>query len=198
MIVLELNIYNNFCRLSPARSLPYVEATVRESMRHRSLAPDGLPHISTEDAELCGYKIPKVRTKEIALVIPKNRNNKRNTNSKLNCIKTSLLQGTIVFSSIDGGNYDKRIWNQPELFQPERFLDKNGKFSPKLDKSLPFGAGKRLCAGETFARNMMFVVVAALLQNFNIAMPKGEKIPTKTITGFLHRFHDFQVEFLSR
>lgn len=109
-----------------------------------------------------------------------------------------LFQGTIIFGSINGCNNDDSVFSQPELFQPDRFLDKNGKFSPKLDKSLPFGAGKRLCAGETFARNVMFLIVAAILQNFNIAMPKGAKIPMKPFTGFLHRFPDFWVEFLPR
>lgn len=93
---------------------------------------------------------------------------------------------------------DEKVWSQPELFQPERFLDKDGKFSPKLDKSLPFSAGKRLCAGETFSRNMLFLTAAAIMQNFNLEMPMGEKMPNDPYTGFLHHLPDFWMEFKAR
>lgn len=37
--------------------------------------------------------------------------------------------------------------------------------------------GRRLCAGETFARNSVFLLVTALMQNFKVGSPEGEKIP---------------------
>lgn len=56
-----------------------------------------------------------------------------------------LLQGTIVFTSLHASHMkDEETWKNPELFEPERFLDEFGQFSPKLDKSTPFGAGKRV------------------------------------------------------
>lgn len=70
-------------------------------------------------------------------------------------------------------HHDDNIWKDQE-FKPERFLDENGKLSLKKDISLPFGAGKRLCAGETFARNTMFLVMTALLQNFNFKCEKDQ------------------------
>lgn len=63
---------------------------------------------------------------------------------------------------------DKDLWKDPENFRPERYLDFKGRLSVKKDASLPFGAGRRLCAGETFARNTMFLCITALLQNFNV------------------------------
>lgn len=41
-------------------SLPYVEATIRESIRHEILNPSGLPHTALTDTNLMGYDIPKV------------------------------------------------------------------------------------------------------------------------------------------
>lgn len=93
---------------------------------------------------------------------------------------------------------DETVFKQPDVFQPKRFLDENGCFSPKLDKSLPFSAGKRVCAGETFARNTLFLLTAAIAQNFNIAMPEGEQMPLKTSTGFLRQLPDFWMEFSPR
>lgn len=93
---------------------------------------------------------------------------------------------------------DKTVFKQPEVFQPERFLDENGQFSPTLDKSLPFSAGKRLCAGETFTRNTLFLLTAVLVQNFNFAMPTGEKMPMKTNTGFVRYLPDYWLELSAR
>jgi cytochrome P450 len=36
---------------------------------------------------------------------------------------------------------DPNFWDDPDLFHPERFLDKKGKLLKK-DYSLPFGAGQ--------------------------------------------------------
>lgn len=99
----------------------------------------------------------------------------------MNC----LLQGTIVFASLSGCNEDPTVWKEPEKFQPERFLDENGKLSLSLDHSLPFGAGRRLCAGETFARNTYFLIAAAFIQNFDFDVAPNSRMPTldETHTG---------------
>lgn len=41
--------------------LPYVESTIRESLRHETLVPSGLPHTALVNTKLMGYDIPKVR-----------------------------------------------------------------------------------------------------------------------------------------
>ncbi|GLH03092.1 Cytochrome P450 306a1, partial [Gryllus bimaculatus] len=82
---------------------------------------------------------------------------------------------TIVICNLHAMHHDKELWGDPENFRPERFLDEHGKL--KRDISLPFGAGKRLCAGETFARQGMFVVLAALLQNFNLEAKDRSSLP---------------------
>jgi cytochrome P450 len=38
--------------------------------------------------------------------------------------------------------------------------------------------GKRLCAGETFARHILFLMVSALLQNFTVKAAVGKPLPT--------------------
>lgn len=83
--------------------------------------------------------------------------------------------GTFVITSLGASHHDPLAWQHPNEFQPERFLDKNGRFCVQKDKSLPFGAGKRLCAGETFARNMLFLFMAAFFQAFSVSMPDGVK-----------------------
>ena len=46
-------------------------------------------------------------------------------------------------------------------------------------------SGKRLCPGETFGRQNMWLILAALLQNFTLTVPKGQKPPAlRTVPGF--------------
>lgn len=71
---------------------------------------------------------------------------------------------------------DEQFYKDAKTFNPSRFIDCRGKFDVKLDTSVPFGAGQRLCAGETFARNIMFLFLAAMLQNFTIKIPDGQKM----------------------
>ncbi|XP_055587550.1 probable cytochrome P450 304a1 [Uranotaenia lowii] len=88
-----------------------------------------------------------------------------------------IPKGTVVMLSLDLIHHQKGVWDDPEEFRPERFLDERGKLCLAKDISVVFGAGKRLCAGETFARNTMFLMFAALMQNFNILQMPGEPLP---------------------
>lgn len=54
--------YTNCANFWIQFSLPYVEATIRESLRHETLVPSGLPHTATADTTFMGYNIPKVWT----------------------------------------------------------------------------------------------------------------------------------------
>ena len=46
-------------------------------------------------------------------------------------------------------------------------------------------SGKRVCVGETFGRQNMWLILTGLLQNFTFEMPKGQKLPAlETVHGF--------------
>lgn len=111
-----------------------------------------------------------------------------------------IPKGSLVYASLYACHKDPSTWNQPELFRPERFLDESGRLCVQKDHSLPFGAGKRLCAGETFARNTLFLVAAALLQNFSIEMPHGHRMPdpSETMTGTPTYPPKYWIEFVAR
>lgn len=106
----------------------------------------------------------------------------------------------MIFPMLHGSHLDDQAWEQPNQFKPERFLDEYGKFSPKLDKSMPFSAGKRLCAGETFSRNTLFLVVSALVQNFDIKMPENERmpLPDEHCTGIFQYAPKYRLKFVPR
>lgn len=85
-------------------------------------------------------------------------------------------KGTIMVANMISFHMDPDVWGDPENFRPERFLDEKGHLKKK-DRTLPFGLGKRLCPGETFSRQNMFMYVAGLLQNFTFSAPEGSKLP---------------------
>lgn len=60
--------------------------------------------------------------------------------------------------------------------------------------------GKRLCAGETHARNLMFLLTTTILQNFDISVSDESKIPRDSdfITGIASFVPEFFVKFEAR
>ncbi|XP_017868735.1 PREDICTED: probable cytochrome P450 304a1 [Drosophila arizonae] len=111
-----------------------------------------------------------------------------------------IPKDTLVIPSLYAMHMDKRIWGDPENFRPERFLDDQGKLCLKKDMSLPFGAGKRLCAGETFARNMLFLITTAMLQNFDYVLAPGDSLPdlSKNEVGLVLTPPDYWVQLRER
>ncbi|WP_435412853.1 cytochrome P450 [Psychroserpens mesophilus] len=57
------------------------------------------------------------------------------------------------------------LWEQPELFLPERFEDGGRQFSSQY---FPFGAGPRKCIGNNFAMFEMIIAVSELISKYKI------------------------------
>nr|XP_012616215.1 cytochrome P450 2S1 isoform X1 [Microcebus murinus] len=82
----------------------------------------------------------------------------------------TLPQGTEVFPLIGSVLHDPEVFEQPEEFNPGRFLDADGRFR-KHKAFLPFSLGKRVCLGEGLARAELFLVFTAILQAFSLESP---------------------------
>ncbi|XP_065088873.1 probable cytochrome P450 304a1 [Ochlerotatus camptorhynchus] len=111
-----------------------------------------------------------------------------------------IPKGCFVLLGLDVIHNQKEFWVDPECFRPERFLDERGALSLKKDISVPFGAGKRLCAGETFARNTMFLIFSALMQNFHLKQRPGDPLldAGSRITGVITSTEPFWLGFEPR
>ncbi|KAG5613188.1 hypothetical protein H5410_024469 [Solanum commersonii] len=84
-----------------------------------------------------------------------------------------IPKGTEIAINIYGCNRDKNVWESPEEWKPERFL--NGKYDPmELQKTMAFGAGKRVCAGAQQAMTISCTAIARLIQEFKWSL-KEEK-----------------------
>jgi len=73
---------------------------------------------------------------------------------------------------------DPKIWENPEDFNPRRFINDEGKFCAPKEGLFAFGSGRRVCIGETLAKMELLLFTAALIQNFDIKVPEGSKINT--------------------
>jgi len=86
-------------------------------------------------------------------------------------------QDTRVMYSIYLSHRDERYWDEPEEFCPHRF-DKDqtqqGERPPMT--YIPFGGGPRNCIGAAFAQVESKVVLARILQRFDLDLLNGDKI----------------------
>ena len=57
------------------------------------------------------------------------------------------------------------LWEQPEVFKPERFNEGTRPFSAQY---FPFGAGPRKCIGNNFAMFEMIIAVTELIKDYKI------------------------------
>ncbi|XP_022876089.1 ent-kaurene oxidase, chloroplastic-like [Olea europaea var. sylvestris] len=88
--------------------------------------------------------------------------------------------GSEIAINIYGCNMDKKIWDSPEEWNPERFLDGKGDLM-ELHKTMAFGGGKRVCAGALQAMLISCVTIARLVQDFKWRLKDGEEENVDTL-----------------
>ncbi|GJM91226.1 hypothetical protein PR202_ga07582 [Eleusine coracana subsp. coracana] len=128
--------------------MPYLKAVVLESLRLHPPAHFVLPHEAAEDVEVGGYTIPK---------------------------------GTTVNFLVAEIGRDGREWDRPMEFRPERFLpggdgegvDVTGSREVRM---MPFGVGRRICAGINIAMLHLEYFVANLVREFEWKEVPGHEV----------------------
>ncbi|XP_034688483.1 flavonoid 3',5'-hydroxylase 2-like [Vitis riparia] len=126
--------------------LPYLQAICKESFRKHPSTPLNLPRVSTQACEVNGYYIPE------------------NTRLSVN---------------IWAIGRDPDVWESPEEFRPERFLSgRNEKIDPRGNdfELIPFGAGRRICAGTRMGIVLVEYILGTLVHSFDWKMPDGVEI----------------------
>uniref|UniRef100_A0A2K6AFU0 Steroid 17-alpha-hydroxylase/17,20 lyase n=1 Tax=Mandrillus leucophaeus TaxID=9568 RepID=A0A2K6AFU0_MANLE len=132
--------------ISDRNRLLLLEATIREVLRIRPVAPMLIPHKANVDSSIGEFAVDK---------------------------------GTHVIINLWALHHNEKEWHQPDQFMPERFLNPAGTqlISPSLSY-LPFGAGPRSCIGEILARQELFLIMAWLLQRFDLEVPDDGQLPS--------------------
>ncbi|GMT05906.1 hypothetical protein PENTCL1PPCAC_28080, partial [Pristionchus entomophagus] len=92
-----------------------------------------------------------------------------------------LKAGTPIAPQISVLMTDEKIFPDPYVFRPDRFIDENGKLKT-FKQFLPFSVGKRQCPGEGLARMELYLFFGNLVHRFNISPMDSSQIPTLTRT----------------
>ncbi|CAN6287737.1 unnamed protein product [Urochloa humidicola] len=128
--------------------MPYLKAVILEGLRKHPPGHFVLPHKAAEDMEIGGYLIPK---------------------------------GTTVNFMVAEMGRDEREWKNPMEFSPERFLpggDGEGVdvTGTKEIRMMPFGVGRRICAGLGIAMLHLEYFVANMVREFEWKEVPGEEV----------------------
>jgi cytochrome P450 len=76
-----------------------------------------------------------------------------------------IRPGTTVLIPIHQIHHNERWWPDPEAFDPTRFFGDAPKQRPR-SAYLPFGGGRRICIGQSFALMEMVLMAAIISQRF--------------------------------
>jgi len=122
--------------------MSYLKAVIKETLRLHGPAPLLVPHLSMAECDIEGYTIPS---------------------------------GTRVIVNAWALARDPTYWESAERFMPERFM--KGGSAMTMDYRgndflyLPFGAGRRICPGISFAISAIEIMLANLVYHFNWELP---------------------------
>jgi cytochrome P450 len=84
-------------------------------------------------------------------------------------------RGTMVVISPYVVHRHRLLWNDPDIFDPTRFLPGRSKTIERYT-FLPFGVGPRMCIGAALAVQEATVVLAALMRRFVLELVPGQSV----------------------
>ncbi|KAL7141993.1 hypothetical protein ABFS83_08G092300 [Erythranthe nasuta] len=139
---------------SDISSLVYLQAIAKETLRLYPAAPLGGFREFTEDINIRGYNVPK---------------------------------GTWLIVNLWKLHRDPRVWGEDAMeFRPERFLSGphvNLDVKGQDFELIPFGAGRRICPGTSFGMHMLHLVLANVLQAFDLSTVSDEVVDMAETVG---------------
>ncbi|KAL8103211.1 hypothetical protein AgCh_027667 [Apium graveolens] len=139
------------------QNLPYLAAVVKETMRLYPAGPLLMPRETMKTSIIGEDKVHmyKIRPK------------------------------TIVYVSMWAIGRDPENWKNPMEFVPERFMERpDFNYSGQQFEYIPFGAGRRICAGINLGITTVELALANLLYTFDWEPPSGmrfEDIDDQTV-----------------
>ncbi|KAK9452136.1 cytochrome P450 [Limtongia smithiae] len=87
----------------------------------------------------------------------------------------TIPAGTVVFLNAWACNNDPELWSDPEVFRPERFLEKPS--APIFT----YGQGTRMCAGYLLGNRELYLLFMRIISSFEIVGAQG--VDSNPLTG---------------
>ena len=104
---------------------------------------------------------------------------------------------TVLFN-LDSVLKDPDLFNNPESFDPSRFLDSSGNIV-KTKGFIPFGTGRRICPGENISWIEMFLFITVLIQEFDFIPKETNHLPTlEGIVSLGYSPRPFEIRVVSK
>ncbi|XP_059287250.1 cytochrome P450 81Q32-like [Lycium ferocissimum] len=126
---------------SDLAQLPYLHGIINETLRMCPAAPILVPHESSDECVVGGFRVPR---------------------------------GTMLLVNLWAIQNDAKLWEDPNEFKPERFID----FKGQRDgfRLIPFGYGRRGCPGENLAMHVAGLALGSLIQCFELKRVSEELV----------------------
>ena len=106
----------------------------------------------------------------------------------------TIPKDTLVVINLWAVNHDPRVFQEPHVFNPYRFLNENGEVCDiKTKFQLPFSIGSRRCLGSSLAKAEMFLLLACLLQRFQFSRAKPDYVDLESQFALSLRPKNFSV-----
>ncbi|HEX6592843.1 MAG TPA: cytochrome P450 [Moraxellaceae bacterium] len=85
--------------------------------------------------------------------------------------------GTMVSVSPIVTHHMKQWWNNPEKFDPERFIESRNEHKRHPYQYVPFGGGAHMCIGLHFAEMQVKAILHHVLLRYRWSVPAGYEVP---------------------
>jgi cytochrome P450 len=113
-----------------------------------------------------------------------------------------IPKGTVIFGSLYHVMNDPEHFKDPHKFNPDRFLDKDGKFVSD-ERVAPFGIGKRICLGQTLAEKEFYLFFAGMMQQFELRRDTTKELPSYDVNdsfpkGILRTVPNYTIKLIHR
>ncbi|RUS78009.1 hypothetical protein EGW08_014226, partial [Elysia chlorotica] len=110
----------------------------------------------------------------------------------------TIQKGSVCFSNIIAMGKDPNTFDDPERFDPTRWLDKNGDITGR-ERLVTFSVGPRNCVGELVARMELFMFFTSILQFYTV-LPgvEGKPVDLTPTLGFIMKGVDQNLIFRKR
>ncbi|KDO22339.1 hypothetical protein SPRG_12800 [Saprolegnia parasitica CBS 223.65] len=153
-----------------------------------------------DDAALEQLSYIRAVVKETLRLYPVANPNQRVLPNDLTLLGYSIPKGTSVLMQTYTMSRDPTVFENPNEFKPERWLERDGKTASQRQaaaySTLPFGMGARGCAGRRLAETEMYMLLAHLVRKMELQWPEGQEHPDAIIKTFMMPNKEFKLRLV--